>query len=314
MIGDYHQSVLLNEVLKILEGVGIRGKWFLDATLGDGGYALEILQKGGKVIGVDVDPQALERSKHRFEEEKIAPDRYRLLQGNFARINNLIQQTDTEDLKFAGAILDLGVSSLQLEVPERGFSFSKNGPLDMRMDPTLQVAALDLINGLNKGELYELFNKLGEEQLAKALADAVVGARGIRKIETTTQLADLVTGVYRRFGLFRPKIPARLATRSVAGRHPATKVFQALRIAVNDELNALKEGLPQILGKIEKNGVILVTCFHSLEDRIVKTTFIKWQDNGFGQVLTNKPIVPSEEEIIRNPRSRSAKLRVFKKT
>lgn len=296
-MSNYHRSVLLTEVIGRLEEEGVVGKWFLDGTLGDGGYALEVLKRGGKVLGVDVDPQALVRSKERFSRAGIDESRFRLIQGNFVNIDNL--QTDAE-IKFAGAILDLGVSSLQLETPERGFSFAHEAPLDMRMDPGLKVRALDLVNGLNRGELHELFNKLGEEKFARAIAGAVVSARKLKKIETTKELADKVAGVYRKFGR-KEKI------------HPATRVFQALRIAVNDELNVLKEGLPKILGFLEKDGLILVISFHSLEDRIVKTSFREWENQGLGQVLTKKPVVPSEEEIVENPRSRSAKLRVFKK-
>ncbi|MDO8619102.1 MAG: 16S rRNA (cytosine(1402)-N(4))-methyltransferase RsmH [Candidatus Daviesbacteria bacterium] len=292
----YHGSVLLKEVL---ESLNIRDTWYLDATLGDGGHSIEIIKRGGRVVGIDQDPLALERVKNRFEKEHIEQSKYILVRGNFRDIDNLFEQMDIENLRFAGAVLDLGVSSLQLETPDRGFSFGKSGPLDMRMDPSLQVRALDLINGLNKGELYELFDKLGEEKFAKAISDAVVYARQVKRIETTNELASLVAGVYRR-----RKIKEKI--------HPATRVFQALRIVVNDELNVLKEGLPRILGKIEKNGHILVISFHSLEDRIVKTTFREWADHGLGEIVTDKPIVPSEVEVESNPRSRSAKLRVFK--
>ncbi len=293
---NYHKSVLRDEVLQILR-VSIQGNWFLDATLGDGGYALEILKRGGKIFGVDVDPQALERAKGRLQGAGYSEQDFKLIQGNFRDIDNLLQ-TDAE-IKFAGAILDLGVSSLQLEIPERGFSFAKAGLLDMRMDPSLEVRALDLINGLNKGELYELFDKYGEEKFAKSIADFVVFARSIKRIETTKELADLVVKVYQKKG-YREKI------------HPATRVFQALRIAVNDELNVLEEGLPKILGKIKKDGFILVISFHSLEDRIVKNTFRKWQKLGLGEILTKKPITSDKAEVEQNPRSRSAKLRVFK--
>jgi len=293
---NYHKSVLRDEVLQILR-VSIQGNWFLDATLGDGGYALEILKRGGKIFGVDVDPQALERAKGRLQGAGYSEQDFKLIQGNFRDIDNLLQ-TDAE-IKFAGAILDLGVSSLQLEIPERGFSFAKAGLLDMRMDPSLEVRALDLINGLNKGELYELFDKYGEEKFAKSIADFVVFARSIKRIETTKELADLVVKVYQKKG-YREKI------------HPTTRVFQALRIAVNDELNVLEEGLPKILGKIKKDGFILVISFHSLEDRIVKNTFRKWQKLGLGEILTKKPITSDKAEVEQNPRSRSAKLRVFK--
>lgn len=298
----YHRSVLLREVL---EGLQIRpGSWYLDCTLGDGGHSLEILKKGGKVVGVDVDPQALERVKERFEGVREVGE-YKLIKGNFRDIKNLLQpastakrgeQTELKDQKFAGAIYDLGVSSLQLETPERGFSFSNEGPLDMRMDPDLGVTALDLINVLSRKELNELFKNLGEEKYSWSLAGALERTRKVAPLTTTKSLADAVV---RAVGGVREKI------------HPATRVFQALRIAVNDELGALEEGLEQVKDLIERRGHILVISFHSLEDRIVKNTFNDWEARNLGQVITKKPIVPKEDEILQNHRSRSAKLRVF---
>lgn len=291
----YHKSVLTREVLNFLNIK--KGKWYLDCTLGDGGHSLMILQSGGKVVGIDVDPEALARAGNRLQGAGFSEQDFRLIQGNFRDLKNLIQQMDLADLKFAGAIFDLGVSSLQLEAPERGFSFGKEGPLDMRMDPGLGVRALDLIKILSRKELNELFYQLGEEKYSGRLADAVVRARQVKPIETTIQLAQLIE---RALGGKKTKI------------HPATKVFQALRMAVNDELGALEEGLEQVRGLIDKDGVILVTAFHSLEDRIVKDTFRKWQDGGLGQVLTRKPLTPSDDEIRDNPRSRSAKMRGFR--
>jgi 16S rRNA (cytosine1402-N4)-methyltransferase len=293
----YHTSVLLKEVA---DGLAVAGKadWYLDCTLGDGGYSLEILKRGGKVIGIDVDPEALKRAKERLKEFEQA-GRFIALQGNFRDIKNLISsQADTAQLKIAGAIFDLGVSSLQLETPERGFSFAKTGPLDMRMDPSLQVKALDLINVLGRKELYELFTNLGEEKYSWKLANAVVRARAIGQIKTTKDLADLVVKEVRGG---REKV------------HPATRIFQALRIAVNDELGALEEGLEAVKELLEKNGRIIVISFHSLEDRIVKLTFKQWELAGLGQIITKKPIVPGDQEIAENPRSRSAKMRIFKK-
>lgn len=303
-IEGYHKSVLLREAINAL---AIRDAWYLDATLGDGGHLIEIIRRGGKVVGLDVDPQALGRVQKRFKDLGISGDRYKLIQGNFRDLKNLIfkpvspnggrgEQTDTQRLKLAGAIFDLGVSSLQLETPQRGFSFMKEGPLDMRMDPTLGVKALDLVNVLSRKELYELFKKLGEEKHSRRLADAVVRAREVGRIETTRQLAEIVEEVLGR----KERI------------NPATRIFQALRIAVNDELNALREGLDQVKDLLEKKGRVVVVSFHSLEDRITKFTFREWEDKGFGEVLTKKPIVPSENEINKNPRSRSAKMRVFK--
>ncbi len=289
---NYHQSVLLREVLQLLDVQ--KDAWYLDCTLGDGGHSLEILKKGGKIVGIDVDPVALERAKKRLQDAGYSEQDFVLIQGNFRDIKSLIQQTET-DQKFAGAIFDLGVSSLQLDTPQRGFSFLRTGPLDMRMDLRLEVSALDLIRGLNIGELNELFTKLGEEKFAGKLAAAVVGSRQI--INTTVDLARVVESSIGR----QRKI------------HPATKVFQALRIAVNDELNALKEGLEVSLERVNKDGRIIVISFHSLEDRIVKNNFRNWQNLGFGQIKFKKPLLPSREEIAQNPRARSAKLRVFQR-
>jgi len=299
----YHRPVLLREAV---DALAIRdGGWYLDLTLGDAGHSIEIIKRGGKVVGVDVDPQALERAQKRFKSLGIEEGKYKLIQGNFRDLKNLIPlQADTAGSEFdgaklhlSGAIFDLGVSSLQLENSERGFSFAKVGPLDMRMDPSLNVKALDLLNTLTKKELYELFSRLGEEKYSWSLAGAVVRAR---EIGSTKDLADLVENVYRRVGIRDSKV------------HPATRVFQALRIAVNDELGALQEGLDQVKEAVEKNGHIVVISFHSLEDRIVKHTFKEWKLAGIGEVLTKKPVVPGEAEIQENPRSRSAKMRVFK--
>lgn len=292
-MAGYHKPVLLREVIKALDVK--RGKWYLDCTLGDGGHSLEILKLGGNVLGIDVDPQALDRAKERFREFGVFGE-FRLIRGNFRDIKNLILQTELKNLEFAGAIFDLGVSSLQLMSPTRGFSFSKEGPLDMRMDPDLQVRALDLVNVLSRKELYELFKNLGEEKYSWDLAAALVSARQIAPLTTTSKLAEVVEKVVRRR----------------TGRiHPATRVFQALRIAVNDELNALKEGLSQVKDLIEKNGAIVVISFHSLEDRIVKLSFRDWAESGWGEQLTKKPIVPTKDETLANIRSRSAKMRVF---
>ena len=291
----YHSSVLLKESLGALN---IRDAWYLDCTLGDGGHTIEIIKRGGKVVGIDVDPQALGRVRKRFEIEEIDRNKWKLIVGNFRDIKNLLnQQTDIKDLKFAGAIFDLGVSSLQLETPQRGFSFMKEGPLDMRMDPTLAIKALDLVNNLSGKELDEIFKNLGEEKYSKRVADFIVSSRQVKRFETTLELAQVIEKAIGRSG----KI------------HPATKVFQALRIFVNDELGALKEGLKEVFELIEKNGRIIVTSFHSLEDRIVKFTFKEWEEEGMGKVMSKKPIIPADSEIIQNPRSRSAKMRVFKK-
>ena len=297
----YHNSVLLREVI---ESLGVeKEEWYIDCTLGDGGHSLEILERGGKVLGIDADPESLIRVEKRFRDGGIEKGNYKLVQGNFRDIDILIkpastakrgEQTDKADFKFAGAIFDLGVSSLQLENPERGFSFVKKGPLDMRMDPTLQVRALDLTNTLTRRELYELFSSLGEEKYSWQVADTLVRAREVKPFKTTTELAEVVVrAVGRVRGL------------------PADR--QALRIAVNDELDALQEGLEEVKDLLEKNGHIVVISFHSLEDRIVKNTFKQWESMGIGEILIKKPVIASEVEVRVNPRSRSAKMRVFKK-
>lgn len=309
-VRGYHAPVLLEQVLSALfpPGAAVRDAWVLDLTLGDGGHSIEVLKRGGKIVGIDVDPQALGRVQNRFEQEGINKNRYRLLKGNFRDIGAVIKEnkklidTQTEtDLKFIGVIMDLGVSSMQLETPGRGFSFNKDAVLDMRMDPSLQVTARDLVNGLNKGELNELLLKLGEEKYSRRVADALVSARQVKPINTTGELAEIIRRTYKRNNL------------DSGGIHPATKVFQALRIAVNDELNALREALGQVVQLIAKDGRIAVISYHSLEDRIVKNTFKDWQKLGIGEVLNKKPIRPPKEEVVTNPRSRSAKMRVFAK-
>lgn len=284
---EYHKSVLLEEVIHFLQ---LRdGKWYLDATLGDGGYSTKILALGGNILGVDTDIEAIKRSSRRIEEMGISNSRYVLKEGNFQDLATL-----AAGMKFAGVIFDLGVSTLQLMTPERGFSFRLEGPLDMRMSKNLAVTAADLVNGLNKGELVQLFERFGEEPNAKRIAEAIIKARPIHK---TQQLAELV----KKVSLRQKKI------------HPATRVFQALRIAVNDELVVLKQGLEQALQILEPGGRVEVVSFHSLEDRIVKDTFSDWRKLGLGREITSKPVIPSEQEVMINPRARSSKLRVFEK-
>lgn len=292
----FHDPVLLWELIGFLQ-VECE-QWYLDCTLGDGGHSLEVLKLGGKIVGLDVDPEGLKRAEARFKEAGYTDQDYKLFQINFRDLKSLLQ-AEFLGQKFSGVYFDLGVSSLQFETPQRGFSFLSEAPLDMRMDPNLQVTALDLIKALNKGELYEIFTKFGEEKYSRQLADVIVSSSQV--INTTRDLAELVEGFYKRKGRVRGKI------------HSATKIFQALRIAVNDELNALKETLPQAFDVTLKGGRVAVISFHSLEDRIVKDDFKSWQLGGLGQILTKKPISPTDEEINQNPRSRSAKLRVFLK-
>ncbi|MBI4040023.1 16S rRNA (cytosine(1402)-N(4))-methyltransferase RsmH [Candidatus Daviesbacteria bacterium] len=285
-----HQSVMLKEVV---EALGVKaGHWYLDATLGAGGHSLEILRLGGKVFGIDADPLALKITGDRFQAAGISSNDYILKEGNFRDIDQL-----AGDLRFTGVVFDLGVSSMQLDDPSRGFSF-KGGPLDMRMSLRLGVKASDLLQVLTKGELYGLFKTYAQEPNAGRIAEAVVSARKIRPITTAQQLAEVIV---KAGGRKRGKI------------HPATLVFQALRMVVNDELDALQEGLPKALGVLEPNAKLAVISFHSGEDRIVKNLFRQWANQGLGQIVTSKPVIPTLEEVGRNPRSRSAKLRIFKK-
>jgi len=335
-MSNYHTPVLLKETMEFLNIQ--KDSWYIDATLGGGGHTEEILKKGGKVIGIDQDPDAINAVKTNLSKYS---DNLILQQGNFSELKSVIAQqkaggviairqnageaisknkTDSgsrisslespqdslqSGMTVSGILFDLGVSSHQLDTPERGFSFSKDAPLDMRMNPTFGATAADLINGLHEGELAELFEKLGEERFAKRIAKKIVETRKSKKIETTSELANIV-----RLAIHRP----RSSTSGVEAQiHPATKVFQALRIAVNDELNALKESLPQALDLLSPGGRLVVISFHSLEDRIVKNFYKDAEAAGTGKILTPKPIMATLDEQYDNPRSRSAKLRTIVK-
>ncbi|HSW48248.1 MAG TPA: 16S rRNA (cytosine(1402)-N(4))-methyltransferase RsmH [Candidatus Saccharimonadales bacterium] len=292
-MNNYHKSVLLDETI---EGLNVRkGRKYIDATLGGGGHAGEIIEKGGIVLGIDTDADSLDFVQKNFQ-FPISNSQLGLARGNFRDIDSIAKENGFEEV--AGIIFDLGVSSHQLDVPERGFSFQADGPLDMRMDSGLSVKARDLVNSLTKRELVELFTKLGEEHKAPVIAEEIIRARAIEPIITTLELVAIVK---------------RAAPSNNFKINPATKVFQALRIAVNDEFNNLRESLPKAFELLETHGRLSVIAFHSLEDRIVKQQFRKWDKNGLGQVITKKPIVPSDEEIKTNNRSRSAKLRVIEK-
>ncbi len=292
-MNNYHVSVLLQEVIEYLNVT--KGEKYIDATLGGGGHAIEIVKRGGIVLGFDADQEAidfvLESHKSLITGHKLT-----VVRGNFKDIKKIASEYGFNNV--AGVIFDLGVSSHQFDSGWRGFSFRKEGPLDMRMDSDLKVQAKDLVNILTKGELYELFSKLGEERFSRSIANSIIRARRIRPFTSTTQLSDIISGAVP-FDKLRLDAIAR--------------IYQALRIAINDELNNLREALPQAFELLAKSGKIAVISFHSLEDRIVKNQFLQWQDEGKGSILTKKPIRPSEEEIEKNKRSRSAKLRVIQK-
>ncbi len=294
-MSNYHTSVLLEVTIDQLQVE--TGKRYIDGTLGGAGHSLEIIKRGGEVLGLDVDEDALDYvEKEVRSKNQEARERLKIARGNFRNIDKLA--TDNGFTSVDGILFDLGVSSHHFDTPERGFSVQKEGPLDMRMDQDLGVKAGDLLNVLTKGELYELFNKLGEERFAYAISNSIVRARQIKRIETTTDLVGIIN---------------RVVPKGRENINPATRVFQALRIAVNDELNNIEEALPKALTLLKPNGRIAVISFHSLEDRIIKNTFREWEEKGLGTIVTDKPIVPSEEEIQKNNRSRSSKLRVFEK-
>lgn len=290
-----------------IEGLKIQpNKWYIDCNLGGGGHTEAVLKKGGKVLGIDIDPEAVKEVAKNHNLEIIEKnnhiesrsDSLILFQANFAELKHITDQLILKDIK--GILFDLGVSSSQLDTAERGFSFIKEAPLDMRMNQNDQVAtAADLVNGLHEKELAELFLKLGEENFNRPIAKKIVEERKNRLITTTVQLANIIESVKRK----RPgeKI------------HPATKVFQALRIAVNDELNSLKKGLLTASEILDKNGRLVVISFHSLEDRIVKQIFKELAEKGSFKTITPKPLEATDEEKNQNPRSRSAKIRIAEK-
>jgi 16S rRNA (cytosine1402-N4)-methyltransferase len=294
-MSNFHEPVLLKEAV---DGLRVeKDKKYIDATLGGGGHSFEILRRGGIVLGIDVDRDAIEYIKKNKKPENLTTTR-----GNFRDIDEIARLNEFD--KVAGIIFDLGVSGHQIDSPGRGFSFQNDGPLDMRMDDSLGVRALDLIKILTKGELNEIFTEFGEENHAWAISDAIVRARSVKPIETTLELTKIIEETLKRKGVFKGE------TR--AGQ--SKKVFQALRIAVNDELNAISEALPKALELLENNGRICAISFHSLEDRIVKRKYLEFAEKNLGRIITEKPILPTNEEIQRNIRSRSAKLRIFEKT
>ena len=303
----HHESVLAKEILQHLhpreDGL------IVDGTLGNGGHTELILKNtapGLRVLGIDRDEQAIERAGKR-----LAPFRNRvtLIHGNFSDIKNILKKANVMNVD--GLLLDLGVSSPQLDSPERGFSFMRNGPLDMRMDSTQKTTAADLLVKLSDEELVLVIKEYGEERFAKRIVRAIRKAQEQNPITTTLQLSNIVSGVTHT-----PR-PAKI--------HPATRTFQALRIAVNNELEHIKSTLSDSLGILSASARIMVISFHSLEDRIVKN-FFKDEEKGCVcpprlpvcacghktrlKIITRRPVTPASEEVKRNPRASSSKLRV----
>lgn len=288
-----HIPVLLNQVIKFLV-TGINGT-ICDCTVGDGGHSSAILEATsplGKLIGIDRDGEGIERVKKRL---RGFGDRVTLRKGDFAQIEAILSQLGSP--RVSGFLFDLGISSSQIEDAERGFSYMRDGPLDMRMDRSDGRSAQELVNQLPRDRLVEIMRAYGEERRAGRIAQAICAERGKGEITTTGSLSLLI----------RKRVPRRGALKSLS------RVFQALRIAVNDELSRLEGGLNGSIQLLRRGGRVVVISYHSLEDRIAKETLRKHEALGSVRVLTKKVIKPTKGEIQENRRSRSAKMRVAEK-
>ena len=306
-----HQSVLPDETIENLniqpEGI------YVDGTLGGGGHAFHVcsrLNEKGRFIGIDQDAAAIEAAGKRLSpfEDKVT-----IVRSNYSDMKQVL--TDLGISRVNGIVLDLGVSSYQLDTVERGFTYRENAPLDMRMDQRQEKTARDIVNGYSEMELYGIIRDYGEDKFAKNIAKHIVRAREEKPIETTDELTEVI----------KAAIPMKFR---VVGGHPAKRTFQAIRIELNHELDVLKNHLNEMVELLDTNGRICIITFHSLEDRIVKNIFRKCENpcecppsfptcvcgkKSLGKVITRKPILPSEEELEVNPRSKSAKLRVFER-
>lgn len=285
-----HVPVLLKEALEHLNVQ--KGKKYIDATLGGGGHSREIVNAGGIVLGIDCDPTAMENAEN--SEWRTQHTGNKVVLGNFRNIRDIAWAKGFE--KVNGIIFDLGMSSFEIDESGRGFSFRRDEPLDMRLDLSLGVTAADLLNGLSQKELARILSEYGEERLSSVLSREIVARRRGQPWLKTLELADLVSRVYAQKGICHQKI------------HPATRTFQALRIAVNDELGALTIALEDSIGLLAKGGRLVVISFHSLEDRIAKSL----REDGRLQVVAEN-VLPPAEEVASNLRSRSAKMRVYEK-
>ena len=304
-----HYSVLLKESVDALNVRG--GGVYADGTMGGGGHSFEILSRGaGRLIGIDQDADAIRASKKRLERfgEKLIP-----VNRNFSEIKDILSDLEIDGLD--GAVLDLGVSSYQLDNAERGFSYMHNAPLDMRMNRSAGLCAYDVVNEYTEDELTRIFYEYGEEKWSKRIARFIIERRNRKKVETTGELADIIKAAI-------PK-GARLD-----GGHPAKRVFQAVRIEVNGELRILEDAIRDFVDVLKPGGVLSVITFHSLEDRIVKQTFARLAQGctcpksfpvcvcgkkPLVKLVTRKPVLPTEEELRENSRSKSAKLRAAMK-
>ena len=306
-----HKSVLLNETVDSLniKPNGI----YIDGALGGGGHAYEVckrLGEHGRFIGIDQDAEAIEAAGLRLAE---FGDKVTIVRSNYVDIDNILKSLNIS--KVNGIMLDLGVSSHQLDTVERGFSYKENAPLDMRMDVRNPMTVKDNVDNYSEMELYRVIRDYGEDKFAKNIAKHIVNARKEKEIETTYELNDII----------KAAIPMKMR---VNGGHPAKKTFQAIRIELNKELEVLNNSIDKMIDLLDDGGRLSIITFHSLEDRIVKTRFRNNENpcicppdfpvcvcgkKSKGKVITRKPIVPSEQEIIENKRAKSSKLRVFER-
>lgn len=308
----HHKSVLLEEVIEYLniKPNGI----YVDGTLGGAGHALRIAEKlaqGGRLIGIDQDADALSAAGERLKEHQ---EKVTLIHDNYCNMTKSLQELDI--VKADGILLDLGVSSYQLDTPGRGFTYrDMDAPLDMRMDIRESVTAEDIVNEYSESELFHVIRDYGEDRFAKNIAKHIARARKIKRIQTAGELTEIIKGA----------IPKKI---QMTGGHPAKRTFQALRIEVNHELEALKRSLDQMIDLLNPGGRLCIITFHSLEDRIVKMNFKKNENPctcpkdfpicvcgqaSKGTCVTRKPILPGAKELTENTRAKSAKLRVFER-
>jgi 16S rRNA (cytosine1402-N4)-methyltransferase len=281
-----HIPVMLAECL---EGLNPQvGQWYIDGTFGAGGHTQALLERKAKVLAIDQDKNVLETAKQ-FSQRYA--EQFNFVQGNFRELDTHAKESGLE--KVSGVLLDLGVSSMQIDRPERGFAFRQDGPLDMRMDQSSQSAS-DVVNSLTQEDLAAIIYKYGEERFSRRIARAIVEERKKQRIQTTTQLVNIIQRAY----------PSKSRQ-----DHPARRTFQALRIYVNDELSSLEDGLEAAKNILGSRGRLVVLSYHSLEDRIVKQTM---KGPSF-TMLNKKPLSASQIEIDTNPRARSAKLRIAEK-
>ena len=296
MTEQYHYPVMYREVLELLGTTN--KKTVVDCTIGTGAHAykfLEAMEPGAHLIGIDRDQNSLDVAAQRL---KPFEGRFTLIKENFINLDRVLENLHVKDVDVF--LFDLGISTYQLSNPGKGFSFLKEGPLDMRMDSDSFLSAYDLVNNLSEAELGNIFKKFGEERYSRKIARSLIKARKDKTISTTTQLAKIITD----------SVPVKARYYRT---HPATRVFQSLRIAVNRELEILEPALSKALAFLSKGGRAGVISFHSLEDRIAKHTFREYASKGLVRIVTKKPLVPGDSEREENLPSRSAKFRVAEK-